>query len=198
MQSASGPVWLHRRCAMTVLDQPVSLFTSVFDKGAPWQSPPLAQTLNRIQRGVWQKEITQLRLTLQSKGEDAYRIKKSKLMAMTPACAMTLREGTVPLSERVASVSQIIHYDLDHVPDPDRVKALLRQNPPVAFVFTSPRGHGLKIGIAAEGVTVENYKRAWELVLRDLKSRYPDGEFVEDAKIKYINALCFVSYDPHL
>src|SRR5262245_64290624 len=183
---------------MSILDTPVSLFRGAYDNGAPFESPLLSQVLTRIQQGVWRADIARVRRTLAAQGEDAYRRDKNTLVALTPACAIRTRKKKVALPDRVVSVTNIVHYDPDKLDDHAHVKALLSQNPHVAFVFTSPRGTGLKLGIAARGITTENYKRAWPGIRRHLQQRYRGGEFVEDDKIQYINALCFVSDDPDL
>jgi Primase C terminal 2 (PriCT-2)/BT4734-like, N-terminal domain len=182
----------------SVLDVPISLFRGTRDNGTPFASPLLSEVLGHIQQGRWRDTIAALRQTLHDHGEAVYKQHKERLIAMTPACAMRTRDKNVPLEERIASPSNLVHFDLDKLPDHDRVKTLLTDNPHVAFVFTSPRGNGLKIGIAAHGITVTNYKRAWHHLLRELQQRYPSGTFVEDPNIKYIHALCFIADDPGL
>src|SRR5262245_56624248 len=102
---------------MSILDAAVSLFHGVYDNQAPFETSLLSQVLTRIQHGTWRREIARLRHTLQTKGEEAYKRDKEKLVAMTPACAMHTRDGAVPLVGRVASVSNIVHFDLDKLAD---------------------------------------------------------------------------------
>jgi hypothetical protein len=158
----------------------------------------LVEVLTRIQQGTYRAAVAHVRQALTTRGEPAYKRAKATLLALMPGCTLRTRDRDVPLAEKVTSVTQIVHYDLDKLADHAHVKALLRTNPHVAFVFTSPRGNGLKIGIAATGITPANYKTAWRYILTDLKQRYPEGEFIEDNAIQYINALCFVSDDPEL
>src|SRR5215510_1043333 len=180
-----------------VLDVPVSVFQDVWQR-KPCETPLLSQVLSRIQSGAYSTEVEQVRRILHSQGEAAYKQAKERLSCMTPCCTMRTRDQKIALADKVERASNIVHFDLDKLDDHDGVKAQLRDNPHVAFVFTSPRGNGLKIGIAASGITTDNYKFAWYSILRDLKQQYPGGEFVEDHAIQYINALCFVSDDPGL
>lgn len=79
------------------------------------------------------------------------------------------------------------------------MKRQLAQDAHVAFAFVSPSGQGLKIGVAARGITgPEDYKHAWTVVLDALKRTYPVVHFNEDPQVKYLHALCYVSDDPHL
>ena len=92
-----------------------------------------------------------------------------------------------------------MHFDLDHLDDPDAMKRQLAQDSHVAFAFVSPSGQGLKIGVAARGITgPEDYKHAWAVVLDALKRAYPAVHFNEDPHVRFLHALCYVSDDPHL
>ena len=49
-------------------------------------------------------------------------------------------------------------------------KPTCRQHPSLVFAFTSPGGDGLKLGIAATGITnPETYRHAWQHVHGDLQ-----------------------------
>ena len=79
------------------------------------------------------------------------------------------------------------------------MKRQLAQDGHVAFAFVSPSGQGLKIGVAASGITgPEDYKHAWAVVLDALKRTYPAVHFNEDPHVRFLHALCYVSDDPHL
>jgi hypothetical protein len=181
----------------SVLDVPVSVFRGV-QTDTPCETPLLSDMLTRIGQGVYRGEIAHLRRILTEQGEKAYKRTQERLLAMTPACTLRTRDRKIPVQDKVVQVTNIVHYDLDNLADHEAVKAQLRTHPSVAFVFTSPRGNGLKIGVAASSITTQNYKRAWETILRELKQHVADGTFIEDKGIKYVNALCFISDDAGL
>ena len=92
-----------------------------------------------------------------------------------------------------------MHFDLDHLDDPEAVKRQLARDDHIAFAFVSPSGQGLKIGVATSGITgPEDYKHAWLVVLDALKRTYPDVHFNEDPHVRFLHALCYVSDDPQL
>ena len=92
-----------------------------------------------------------------------------------------------------------MHYDFDHVVDAPALRAKLASNPATVFAFLSPSGEGVKVGIAAEGITnADTYKHPWHVVLRRLKKAYPDLHISEDEHVKFLHALCFVSDDPEI
>jgi hypothetical protein len=104
----------------------------------------------------------------------------------------------VPWDKKLIGCTGIVHFDLDHLDNPEGMKALLAQHPSVVFAFLSP-AYGLKIGVATNGITsTKDYKHAWAVVLASLKRTYPDTHFNEDQHVKFLNALCYVSYDPFL
>ena len=103
------------------------------------------------------------------------------------------------MADKLLSVTRTVHYDFDKVADPAQLKAALAANPAAVFAFLSPRGNGVKVSIAAEGITDEvSYKHAWHVVLGRLKKAYPDLHISEDDHVKYVHALCFVSDDPEI
>ena len=103
------------------------------------------------------------------------------------------------MADKLVSVTGTVHYDFDHVPDASALKARLASNPATVFAFISPGGDGVKVGIAAEGITnADTYKHPWHVVLRRLKRAYPDLHISEDEHVKFLHALCFVSDDPEI
>ena len=62
-----------RNNQMHLLDQPVSLFKSIYDNDTPGEHLLLSEVLDRIHQGTWRTAITRLRRTLASGGEAAYK-----------------------------------------------------------------------------------------------------------------------------
>jgi hypothetical protein len=73
-------------------------------------------------------------------------------------------------------------------------KARLQEDPHVLYVFTSPRGDGLKYGVRVAKVeTDEAYKHTWRILADAHKAAYG---VTWDESGKDICRLCFVSWDP--
>ena len=69
----------------------------------------------------------------------------------------------------------------------------------MVFAFVSPRGNGLKVGVAATGIAdAESYKHAWSVVMGHMQTRYPAVHINVDEHVKYLHALCYMSLDPAL
>jgi hypothetical protein len=180
-----------------ILESSVSVFTSRYDKHVR-EHVPLDEMLTRIQSGIYQDPIARLRQYL-GVNQAAYKAKKDLLPSFTPCCALHTRDGAVPLVDRLRSVVGLVHYDCDHVADPAALKERLAADPATVFAFTSPSGTGVKVGIAATGITdAVSYKAVWHGVLRHLHQTYTDVEISEDEHVKYVHALCYVSHDPDL
>jgi hypothetical protein len=182
----------------SVLAAPVSLFrgsTTVL----PQEVLPLVTLLDRIERGTYRASVERLR-TLASAGQiQQYRARKAQSLAMTPGCALSTRAKDVPWTEKLLSCTGLVHFDFDHLADPEALKTQLADSRHLAFAFVSPSGVGLKIGIAATGITgPASYKQAWETLARVIQHDLPEVHVNGDTHIKYLHALCYVSYDPAL
>src|SRR4029434_7966090 len=67
----------------------------------------------------------------------------------------------------------------------------------VDFACVSPSVEGLELGIAASGIAdVVTYRHAWTVLLDLLKQTHPAIHFNEDKHVRFLHALCYVSYDP--
>ena len=175
---------------------------SLFDGSVtttPVETIPLAAVLQRIQDGAYRASVAYLRQLLTQGNTARYRREKAKSLAFTPCCALHTRGKDIPWPQKLISTTGLVHFDLDHLDDPDAVKRQLAQDGHIAFAFVSPSARGLKIGVAASGITgPEDYKHAWAVVLDTLKRLYPAVHFNEDLQVKFLHALCYVSYDPAL
>jgi hypothetical protein len=118
-------------------------------------------------------------------------------VAFTPCCALTTRDGKTPWSQKLVSCTGLVHFDVDGVDDPDALKAQLAQHAATVFAFTSPRGNGVKVGIAATGITdPDTYKHVWGSVVDFMRLTYPTVTVSLDEHVKYLHALCYMSWDP--
>jgi P4 family phage/plasmid primase-like protien len=180
---------------MSILDAPVSLFPQASSTTVT-EHVPLRDVLGRIQRGTYLEPVERVRTILATKGKPAYKQAKKHLLSFTPGCSLMTRAQDVPWSEKLISVSGIVHYDFDDVPDPEALKARLAENPYCVYAFVSPSSNGIKAGFAVSGVTdPDSYRHAWHTVLAYLKTAFPDGHITEDPHVKFLHSLCFLSYD---
>ena len=125
--------------------------------------------------------------------------KKKRAPPLRPVAPCIRGQRICPGLQKLLSTTGLVHFDLDHLDDPEAMKRQLAQDDHVAFAFVSPSGQGLKIGVAASGITgPEDYKHAWVVVLDALKRTYPAVHFNEDPHVRFLHALCYVSDDPHL
>jgi hypothetical protein len=69
----------------------------------------------------------------------------------------------------------------------------------VLYLFVSPSGDGLKIGLAVSGYTdADTYRHAWLAVERYLVATYPDLAVSNDRACKDVARLCYMSWDADL
>lgn len=123
---------------------------------------------------------------------------------ITPAGTFTRCED----SSRV-EYSGMLCLDFDHVDDdseamkhkisPEELKTLLLSDPywgeQVLMMFTSPRGHGLKVFLPID-LTKCDY-RTWFSALRSyFMATYGFGEKQVDSTVANESHACFISYDP--
>jgi putative DNA primase/helicase len=179
-----------------VLEASVSLFDGSTNT-TPIETVPLATVLQRIRAGAYRPYVEHLRHVLTTQGQKAYKAAKERSTAFTPCCALTTRDKDTAWSTKLITCTGLVHLDLDGLDDPEGLKADLARHGAVVFAFVSPRGDGLKIGMAATGITdPESYKHAWNVVTELIHRDYPTVTINVDAHIKYLNALCYMSYDP--
>jgi len=96
--------------------------------------------------------------------------------------------------EHLIQHSGLVHLDYDGIPDVAHVLAVLCAGPAITYVFTSPSGCGLKVGVRVPVIdTDRQYKHAWQCVADFLEEH---TGLIADPSGKDISRLCFVSYDP--
>jgi archaellum biogenesis ATPase FlaH len=181
-----------------MLDAPVSLFAGIHET-TPCERIPLRIVLQCIHAGTYRDQVTHLREVLRTQGEKAYKHAKTRSLAFTPCCALSTRDRHTPWAQKLLSCTGLVHLDCDHLEDPEALKHTLAADPYVVFAFTSPGGTGVKVGLAATGITdPDTYKHAWGCTVAYIQRTYPAVHVSVDEHVKYLHALCFVSDDPTL
>jgi hypothetical protein len=182
----------------SILDADVSLFKGSFDPTV-METIALGAALERIRNGQYHGYVTQLRQLLATQGEDAYRAAKERSIAFTPCCSLTTRDKDTPWDQKLLACTGVVQLDCDGLDDPQALKAHLAQHQATVYAFLSPRGNGLKIGLAATGITSpDTYKHAWAHVVTTIQHAYPDVHINVDEHVKFLHALCYMSADPTL
>jgi hypothetical protein len=178
-----------------ILDAQVSIFGGSYDTTVQ-ETVALGTVLARIEGGTYRPYVEQLRHLLTTRGEKAYKTAKEKSVAFTPCCALTTRDKAIPWGQKLTACTGLVHLDVDGMDDPEGLKAQLAQHPATVFAFVSPRGTGLKIGMATTGIeSPESYKHAWGVVVEFIRLAYPAVRVNIDEHVKYLHALCYMSYD---
>ena len=175
------------------LAAPVSVFQGSTNT-TPVATLPLATVLQRIQEGRYRGYVEQLRHTRATQGDAAYNHAKRHSMAFTPAGTFTQRNNA-----SLETPSGCLNLDIDDLPDLDHARALVGADPSLLYMFLSPSGTGLKLGIHVSGYTdAATYRHAWLAVERYLVQTYPDLAVSNDRACKDVARLCYMSWDPDL
>ncbi len=171
----------------------VSLFAGSTNT-TPVETLPLATVLQHIQEGRYRPYVEQLQRLRTTRGEEAYATAKRHSTAFTPAGAFTARNNA-----SLETPSGCLNLDIDDLPDLDHARALLGADPSLLYMFLSPSGTGLKLGIHVSGYTdAATYRHAWLAVERYLVQTYPDLAVSNDRACKDVARLCYMSWDPDL
>ncbi len=178
------------------LDAHVSVFQGSTTT-RPCETVPLTTILGRIQDGTYRQAVLRLRQLVHNGNLRAYRLAKEHSVAFTPACAISTRDKACLWEEKLLGCTGLVHFDFDHLENPTALKARLTCSPHVVFAFISPSGEGLKVGIAATGITNPDiYRHAWTWLFTVIHKDLADVHVNGDAHVKFLNALCYVSDDP--
>lgn len=114
--------------------------------------------------------------------------------------------------KNIKELSGYITIDVDHLVEVEELKkTIITNNKFVKFIFTSPRGDGLKIvcqyNTPIDILKYKNdgklFKQLWDNVNKQVIDTINNGFYGEkivemDDDAKDINRLCFLSYDPNL
>jgi hypothetical protein len=152
----------------------------------PVQVLSLAEALDCIQDGTYQRPVQRLRALLQAGRKADYDRAKRRLDAVTLGGTFGPRRSKAGLTLH----SGIVHGDLDHLGDLEAAKYTLTADPCVVYCFVSPSGGGLKVGVRIEPVGDDSaYKHAWQAVA-DAHQR--DYALTWDPSGKDICRLCYI------
>jgi hypothetical protein len=174
---------------MSLADTRISCFRGGYDP-TPTAHGSLAQVLTTIGSDAYESQITKLRYTLHRQGKGLYDHYKKLLNAATFGGTFSPTRG----KETLLQHSGLVHLDYDHVCDLAHVREVLCGAPTVAYVFVSPSGHGLKVGVHVAQVADDaSYKHAWQVVSDHVASQYG---LEADPTGKDISRLCFMAWDP--
>ena len=139
-------------------------------------------------------------------GDDAQRQFKSKNFDyVTPAGTFVYCDD-----KSLVEASKVLCIDLDHLDDdseamkwkvsPEEMKHLLLKDPywgeKVLLMFTSPRGHGLKVFVEID-LDKCDYATWFNAIRNYLMKTYGLGEKQVDSSVANISHACFISYDPN-
>ena len=167
----------------------VNLFKGSYDP-RPTAIWTLEHALTAIREGDWQNQIEKLRHTLATHGKGIYNHYKKCLDAFSFGGVFEPTRA----KEHLIQHSGLIHLDYDGVPDVADVLAVLCDVPGISYIFLSPSGCGLKVGVRVPVIdTDRQYKHAWQCVADFLEEH---TGLIADPSGKDISRLCFVSYDP--
>jgi len=179
------------------MTEPLAAHVSVFHDSTttvPVDAFPLTTVLQHIQDGRYRRYVEQLRRTRATTGKDAYARAKRHSVAFTPAGTFTARNNA-----SLQTPSGCLNYDMDDIADLDHARALLGADPHLIYMFVSPSGVGLKLGMHVNAyANATTYRHAWLAVERYLVATYPDLAVNNDGQCKDVARLCYVSWDPDL
>ena len=167
----------------------VNLFPNAYNP-VPEASIMLAEAIEAIRGGKYQRQVCEVRQVLAAQGKRTYDKAKGNLPAFTFAGIFTPRRGIAHLQHH----SRIVHSDMDHVRDMVAVKRAISSDPRTAYVFVSPSADGLKCGVHVPAVVDDaGYKHTWQ----DVSVEYAELYGVAwDVSGKDVSRLCYASWDP--
>jgi hypothetical protein len=172
-------------------DIPTSLFTDSFHS-QPVRTVTLRYVLESIRTGNYARQVGHVREILATQGKGAYDKAKAYLPAVTFGGVFFPSRGNTHVQKH----SGLAHGDLDHIADIIAAKRAICRDPRTAYVFVSPSGSGLKLGVRIPIVANDaEYKRAWAAVAAEYERLYG---IAWDQSGKDVSRLCFVSFDPEL
>jgi hypothetical protein len=150
----------------------------------------LRQALETIRGDTYQYQIECLRQTLTTHGKGLYDHYKKTLDANTFGGTFTPTRA----KEHLTHHSGLVHLDYDNIPTLTQTRGVLCVVPTITYMFISPSGRGLKIGVRVPAVANDGaYKHAWQHVADTFQQTYG---LVADPTGKDISRLCYVSWDP--
>lgn len=149
---------------------------------------PLRNVLGQIRNGTYATAILKLRELLGRGDKAAYDRGKVKLPGFTPAGTFTRR-----LDSDLIDHSDLVVLDFDKVENLCALRERVQIDKHVVFVFLSPSGHGLKVGVHVSHCTDKAAHRdAWSMAAKHAETAW---DAKADPSGKNVSRLCFVSDD---
>jgi VirE N-terminal domain len=156
----------------TLANTPINLFHGSFDS-EPKRTVTLTHILESIRTGSYARQVRHVREILVTQGKGAYDKAKAYLPAVTFGGVFLPSRGNAHLQKH----NGLAHGDLDHLPDVAAVKQALAADPRTVYVFISPSGTGLKVGVHVPIVGDDvAYKRAWAAVAAEYERLQSSSE----------------------
>ncbi len=182
----------------------VSVFRSATDAN-PMQSESIEAVLAGIRDGRWEKQVQRVRDVLARDGAEAYKNAKKNLPAVTFAGefskrangALVRHSGYICLDiDGLASTGSGASPSTGSGASLDEVRKKVWADPYTVWVFVSPSGAGLKVGIRVPVAKDADEHRGY---FEAINSYYRDvlGVTLDHAG-KDVARLCFVSWDPSI
>src|SRR2546427_7172708 len=138
----------------------VTLFKGSYDP-RPTAIWTLEHALTAIREGDWQNQIEKLRRTLATHGQGIYAHYKKCLDAFTPCGTFDPTRAKDHLTQH----SGLVHLDYDGVSDVADVLSVLCDVHGITYVFISPSGGGLKVGVRVPVIDTDRaYKHSWQCI----------------------------------
>jgi hypothetical protein len=190
--SNNSPEVYPRICTDPFLDTThVNRFRGSYDP-RPVETLTLHHALETIRGDTYQHQIEGLRHTLATHGKGIYDHFKKTLDAYTFGGTFTPTRA----KEHLTHHSGLVHLDYDGVVHVANVRSVLCVLPTIAYLFLSPSGAGVKVGVRISPVPTDTaYKHAWQHVADAFQQTVG---LVADPTGKDISRLCFVSWDPDI
>ena len=171
----------------------ISIFRGINKR--PIATTTWQEALENIRSDKYEKPIENVRAILREcgSGSPEYRKAKTQLNAVTFGGVFSPTRAMA----NILSPTGFIIPDLDHLNERTKIVfRLLTQDKNVWFVFRSPSGEGLKVGIRSQGIKCDaDHKRFYFAIEKYFKDAY--GLEIDPA-CKDIARLTFVSHDPDL
>lgn len=169
-------------------DALVSVFANAFATKTQ-SNISVSDVLESIRLGAFQSEVESLRQVYGS-DKEKYDLQKKKLHAITFSGTFSSRRK--PAAKKLQIHSNILLADLDKLSSDKlaEVRQGVTSDPHVCFVFASPSGHGLKVGIRIDG---DRHAESFVAAQAHFKSVH--GVEIDES-CKDVSRLCFISYDP--
>jgi KaiC/GvpD/RAD55 family RecA-like ATPase len=162
----------------------ISIYKNAFESIG--KEVKILDVLMGIKNGRWMSKIEAIRAETNPERQDE--------LKLSLPCACFSGTFLIREDDKLIKHSGFICLDIDHV-EPIVNKLIVKDDPCVLAVFTSPRGHGIKILCAVGPCDASQHKAAF----RALKTHFEGKYGIEvDRSGSNVSRLCYMSYDPEI